>query len=174
MPGGAHMPSKDDIGPISINGEPVNIPWRIYSPEPELLPEISDLQRTIVACLYTRHHNGFIREKYLSDLFRPSYSWVPPFLLQLVGEYVLEIIELIDRHISDLDISVCKRFANENKKFVALTRARAISYWDCYYRRQNWKIRNYTAFRVMDMLGLWVGPDARRVLKRQQRLSADA
>ena len=173
MPGGAHLPSKDDIGLVLISGEPVHIPWRIYSTEPALPSTVSDLQRTIVACLYTRHHNGFIREKYLSDLFRPSYSWIPPFVLQLVGEYVLEIVELINRNMSELEFSVYKRFANENKEFVALTRARVISYWDCYYRQRRWKFRNYTPFRILDRLGLWEGPDAKRVLKHQQRLSAN-
>jgi len=169
LSGGKHMPSKDDIGSISISDEPIYIPYRIYSPEPKLPPQISDLQRTIIACLYTRHHNGFIREKYLAGLFGLNYLWVPPFVLQLVGEYVLEIVKLIYRHIDRLDPSVYSSFANENKDFIALIKARFISYWDCYYRSQNWKFRDFAAFKVMNELDLWEGSEARRVLKRQQK-----
>lgn len=170
MPVGVHMPSKDDIGPVSISNEPVYIPCRIYSPEPKMSSQISDLQRTIISCIYTRHHDGFVREKYLASLFGSSFSWVPPFVLQLVGEYVLEIVTLIHRHIDELDPLIYNCFAKENEDFIALTKARAISYWDCYYRWQNWKFRDYAPFQVMNGLGLWEGSEARRILRRQQSL----
>ncbi len=169
IPAGAHLPSEDDIGPLSINNEPIYIPYRIYSPEPKLPSQISDLHRTIISCIYTRHHNGFVREKYLGSLFGLTFSWVPPFVLQLVGEYVLEIVLLINEHIDELDPAIYNRFAKENDNFIALIKAKAISYWDCYYRRQNWRFRDSTAFQVLNGLGLWEGLEARRILKRQQR-----
>jgi len=169
IPVGIYPPSGDDIGPLLINNEPVYIPYRIYSPEPKLPSQISDLHRTIISCIYTRHHNGFVREKYLASLFGLPYSWVPPFVLQLVGEYVLEIVLLIHKHIDELDPTIYNRFAKENDAFIALIKAKAISYWDCYHRWQNWKFRDYAAFKVMNALGLWEGPEARRILKRQQR-----
>lgn len=170
MPVGIHMPSKDDMGPLSISDERVYIPYRIYSPEPKLPSQINDLHRTIISCIYTRHHDGFVREKYLAGLFGLSFSWVSPFVLQLVGEYVFEIVELIHRHIDEVDPAFYNRFAKENEDFIALIKARAISYWDCYHKWQNWKFRDFAAFQVMNGLGLWEGSEARRILKRQQSL----
>jgi hypothetical protein len=90
-------------------------------------------------------------------------------VLQLIGEYVLEIVLLIHEHIDELDRTIYDRFAKENDNFIALIKAKAISYWDCYYRWQNWKFRDSTAFQVLNGLGLWEGLEARRILKRQQR-----
>jgi hypothetical protein len=170
MSAGKHMPSHDDIGPVSICNELVYIPYRIYSPVPKLPSQISDVQRAIIACIYTRHHDGFVREKSLTGLFDLNFSWVPPFVIQLVGEYVLEIVEQIYKHIEELDSSIYKKFANENENFIALIRARAISYWDCYYRWQNRKFQDFATFRVMNELGIWEGLEAWRILKHQQTL----
>jgi len=88
-------PTQYDVGPITISGELIHIPSRIYSPEPRpaSLYGLSAQELVILACIYTRHHDGFIRQKYLEKLFSQDEIWVCPFVLQLIGEYVVEIIE---------------------------------------------------------------------------------
>jgi hypothetical protein len=153
---------------VSIRGEAVFIPARIYSPEPNSTSSLSDVQRTILACLYTRHYHGFVREKQLPALFAAQFPWVPPCVLQLVGEYVVEIIETIAKQIEELDLALCSEFAEENPAFISVTRSRVISYWDCYYRWRYPKLRDYPGYRVMSTLNLWSGRDARHILKHQQ------
>lgn len=65
----------------------------------------------------------------------------------LLGEYVIEIIRIIEKNLKNLDVSLYSQFLLSNPSFLALTRQRVISYWDCYYR----SIRKdeYSGFRVL-------------------------
>src|SRR5690348_8275158 len=62
--------SPDDIGVIALNCDPLRIPGRIYIPEPDwfLVRSLGDLEQSIAACLYTRHHNGHVRERALAHI----------------------------------------------------------------------------------------------------------
>ena len=66
--------------------------YRIYFDEPsqELENKLTDTQKQILNCIYTRHHNGYIREKRLKNLFGFDHEWILPYKLQLLGEYVME------------------------------------------------------------------------------------
>lgn len=87
-------PSIDDIGPVVINGEKLRIPFRFYSSEPDksCLQILTDRQKLLLNAIYTRHSNGFVREQQVKPLLLADESWIPPFVIQLLGEYVLEII----------------------------------------------------------------------------------
>jgi hypothetical protein len=92
-------PTPADIGPISINGEILHIPSRIYWQQPDqvVINELTDVQALILACLYTRSSNGFIRERYIGLIERHPEEWVIPYIIQLLGEYVIEIIRIIEQ-----------------------------------------------------------------------------
>lgn len=47
--------------------------------------------RTVLDCLFTKHHDGYVREKYLRAVINAQFAWVPPFVIQLLGEYVVQI-----------------------------------------------------------------------------------
>ncbi len=53
---GDHEPSSHDIAPITLRGETIRIPARIYFPEPTQgsLAVLTDRQRLIVNCLLSR------------------------------------------------------------------------------------------------------------------------
>jgi hypothetical protein len=78
----------------------------------------------------------------------------PPYVARLVGEYVLEIVELIRERLGDLDddrapLAVAYgAFAAANPEFLELTRQHAISDWNCYYRRR-YPYAAYPAFAVV-------------------------
>ena len=120
----------------------------------------------MLACIFTRHHDGFVRQKYLERLLLRKELWIPPFVLQLVGEYVIEIIHRIARHIDVLRSDSYSQFVAENPDFIALTKRRIISYWDCYYRLTYPRFRDYVGFQVIDSLNLWRVQDAGRLLAR--------
>lgn len=160
-----YPPSQDDIGPIYVGGEALHIPFRIY-PQPPAAHVVGTLGRTqklILACLMSRHHDGFERERQVSQLLSASQDWVPPFVLQLVGEYVVEIIEVIALRVDDIRNDRYSGFAADNHRFIALTKQRTISYWDEYYRHRFSRFVDYPGFKVLDALGLW----SRRELRRR-------
>jgi hypothetical protein len=150
--------------PLSVGGEPVHIPSRIYhdpmSPSDVLTAiSLTPVQRTILACLYTRHHHGHVRQRWLRTIASATEPWVAPFVVNLVGEYVVEIIVDIHRALLPaLDDPASPHFAQygtflaENPEFLALTRQRVASYWDCYYRRRYLSPADYPAHPLIAAL----------------------
>ena len=76
-----------------------------------------------------------------------------PYAFQLLGEYVVEIINDLDGFIDETNIHLFRRFIAENPGYGTLTRQRVISYWNEYYRMGgNKDIRNYVGSRIFDRL----------------------
>ncbi|MGF6884808.1 hypothetical protein ABIA39_007011 [Nocardia sp. GAS34] len=65
-----------------------------------------------------------------------------PFVVKLVGEYVLDIVVDIQRGLANVATveaahhEAYGRFAATNPEFLHLTSQRVASYWDCYYRNR--------------------------------------
>src|SRR5262245_55902502 len=74
---------------VLVEGEPVTIPERIYFPElpPEITSRWGQVERNVYACLYSRHHDGYTRQRHLRILVKLSEPWVAPFVVRLIGEY---------------------------------------------------------------------------------------
>jgi len=129
---------------VEVQGEEVAIPYRIYSEEPsaDLQRPLTPTQQVILHCLYTRHNDGLVRQRHLEQVVASDEPWVVPFVMQLAGEYVLEILEAISRGLPGLFTlgSTQRRLYGEfiarNPAFFARTERRVVSYWSCYYR---WK-----------------------------------
>jgi hypothetical protein len=66
-------PTDDDIGVVYVNAKRIYIPYRFYSPEPDRsdMLNLSNQQLTILSCIYSRHDNGHIRQKYADYLITP-------------------------------------------------------------------------------------------------------
>jgi len=165
---GAH-----DIGPIAISGEIVHIPWRFYTrafypfePAESSLAGLSDRHLAILACIYTRHHDGYVRQKYAERLFSFDAIWVAPFVLQLLGEYVIEIVEAIAQNTRRLPRETYDRFIQENPAFTRLLTQRIVSYWNCYQRVRVLAFKEYAGFQAADALGLWNKKDIRHLMAR--------
>ncbi|MEV1331661.1 hypothetical protein AB0J20_19050 [Micromonospora costi] len=137
---------------VLVAGELVAIPYRIYldEPSPNAQAALPPTQRAIVDCLYTRHQDGRVRQNHLERVVGLTEPWVAPFVVQLVGEYVNEILPVIQRDfaasLTTPDSSagrVYGRFAAENPAFLALTGQRVASYWSCYYRQRYPALTDY-------------------------------
>ncbi|MFD8649867.1 hypothetical protein [Streptomyces mirabilis] len=89
---------------VEVQGETVVIPSRIYNEEPDTGFEraLSGTQQMILHCLYSRHHDGRVRQRHLEQITASGEPWAVPFVVQLAGEYVLEIIESIERGLPGL------------------------------------------------------------------------
>jgi hypothetical protein len=134
---------------VHVENETLSVPYRIYHDVSLLRTDrLSTVQEQMLACLLTRHHDGFIREKHLNKIIAVNAAWQPPFVVQLVGEYLIEIIRVIEENLAALDKSLYRSFLRLNPEFWALTQRRVVSYWDCYYRSH--RKDTYPGFRVLD------------------------
>jgi len=121
---------------ISIDGNNVVMPMRIYTDEMELnnLDKLTKIQKEIVYCFYSRHYDGYIREKCLRQIIKSNSNFVSAFILQLLGEYVIEIIEVIYNNRQEINMHNLILHINENSNHYEITKQRVYSYWDCFYR----------------------------------------
>jgi hypothetical protein len=133
---------------VRVGDEKVLIPNRVYHDIALINPDgLTPLQGELLDCLLTRHHNGFVREKHLKSIVCSEHKWVPPFVVQLVGEYVIEILETIRSNLKNLPAQVYREFLTDNPAFLALTKQRVFSYWDCYQRHQRGE--DYAGFQIV-------------------------
>ncbi|MEU5875004.1 hypothetical protein AB0A73_26005 [Glycomyces sp. NPDC047369] len=154
---GAQYPPTGTFA-VAVQGETVSIPYRIYSEEldPSLERALTGAQRVIARCLYSRHHDGYVRQRNLKLLLDSMEPWVAPFVMQLAGEYVLEILETICQGLGGLAVpgSVERRlygeFIVQNPGFFASTERRVVSYWTCYYRRKYPEFGRYPGSELME------------------------
>ncbi len=139
---------------IKLENEELSIPYRVYfnEPNPDKEKALTENQKVILNCIYLKHHNGFIRQKRLEQLGKCYQYWVTPFTFQLLGKYVLEIIEVLDKQLDDNILENYKRFVNENQKYYQQTESRMISYWNGYYRHKYPKLKLYVGRIVLDQI----------------------
>jgi len=134
---------------VRVNGEAVSIPHRVYHDTALIHKDkLSNLQKLLVDCILTRHRDGFVRQEHLIRIVGSNHALVPPFVIQLLGEYVVEILQVIEANLRDLDEVLYAEFLRANPDFLALTEQRVISYWDCYYRF-SFRKEDYPGFRAM-------------------------
>lgn len=154
VPEGEPEPTAHDVGPIVLHGESLRIPSRIYFPEPTpaRLSTLPEDDRRILECIYTRHHDGRVRQRYLEAILLADEAWVAPFVVQLLGEYVLEILQVLDRGRGSLKRRSILAFVAENPAFMLRTRQRVVSYWNCYHRHRFPQRHEYPGFRVLEAL----------------------
>jgi hypothetical protein len=91
--------------------------------------------------------------------------WVPPFVVQLLGEYVIEIAQAIEEVVSP-GLDSYRAYADANHDHCRVVSARMINYWALYHRRQVPSFADYPAYRAVSRLGVWRGrpPRKRRAL----------
>lgn len=68
------------------------IPYRIYHDPPalEALQALTPIQQMMLSCWYTRHHDGFLRQRHLDQVIGVPLPWVTPFVVALSGEELVE------------------------------------------------------------------------------------
>ena len=144
-PGAAHAAFR-----LALDNETLAVPSRIYQDEAELRAHHANHPLALDGLL-TRHHNGFVRARALARILSGApATWTFPFIIELIGEYVVEILQQIEDGFEHLDPEALARFVADNPGFLALISQRVESYWDCYYRaipRQD-----YVGFRLMRRL----------------------
>lgn len=139
---------------VYLDNESLTIPYRIYFNEPdfEIENKLSDIQKTILNCIYLRHFDGYLRQRRLKNLVDKNENWITPYTIQLLGEYVFEILQDLDKQINANTIDNYVKFIGENPKYWKQTESRMISYWNEYHRRQFPKLKDYIGRHIADKI----------------------
>jgi hypothetical protein len=143
--------ASDQTFLASCNGEPLHIPYRIY------VPPISDIdfaslnvtEQSITACWFTRHHDGYVRERFLRALPAFDKPWIIAYVIALCGEYVVELLNYIWEHRNRFHPEMLGSFLRENPILLCKTRQRIRSYWNCYYRHASPHFNNYVGNQLL-------------------------
>jgi hypothetical protein len=119
---------------------------------------LTEMQQNIIDCFYTRHCDGFIREQHLKKIILLNHEWVVPYVIQLIGEYVIEILNVIYQNMNSLNLVLYKDFLEQNPKFYKLIQDRVQSYWNEYYRSNHgstdilkYAKEDYVGFKILDI-----------------------
>ncbi|WP_260928754.1 hypothetical protein [Novosphingobium sp. 9] len=115
IPARLHFIRADD-GPLSTNGSTNDEAW------------------LLLRALQTRSNDGFERQRATRDLLAAPQPWAAPFLLLLMGEYIVEILEDILNAMSPELEQMLRACIAENETFWATIKRRIASYWNVYYR----------------------------------------
>ncbi|MCH0568318.1 hypothetical protein I3F60_03425 [Streptomyces sp. MUM 136J] len=145
---------------VVVEGQQVLIPERLYNdePPPDAVASLSSRQRQLLHCLYSRHCDGVVRQRHLEKIVGSTDPWAVPFVVQLVGEYVLEILVVICDELRDLAApGTCGhlaygQFIVDNPAYFARIQRRVVSYWSCYYRGTYASFRGYPGRALLDLL----------------------
>ncbi len=149
-PGQLH-PSSEMVISVRVAEELLHIPYRTYYDKQQLLNCMDSPNEigAIALCLGTRHYDGFMREKCLHRLLTYDRDWIAPFVLQLLGEYVIEVIQPIhEQFMAGVETKYIV-FFRQNPAYCQYLEQRAISYWNEYYRSRYHKPRDYPAVRAL-------------------------
>jgi len=154
-----HQSNNGEWPAVTFSGEVLEIPDRIYNDYPvHAIEKLAPASRAAAGCVYTRHHDGRIRQHALGLALSQDVEWCAPFIVQLLGEYVVDICVDIERFLrTRLDgfpetARGLGHFADSNPTFMELTRARAVSYWAEYYRLDFLRLESYPALRALDVI----------------------
>ncbi|MFK0174041.1 hypothetical protein ACIQU5_35260 [Streptomyces sp. NPDC090306] len=145
---------------VAVGDQQVLIPGRLYNDEPstDAVASLSSRQRQLLHCLYSRHCDGVVRQRHLENVVGSTDPWVVPFVVQLAGEYVVEILVVICDELRDLATPGTRghlaygQFIVDNPAFFARTQRRVVSYWNCYYRGTYASFRGYPGCTLLDLL----------------------
>lgn len=143
---------------VLVLGEAFSAPYRVHC-RPTVLQAViarsAGETRQLAVCLGTRHCDGYLREECLRELLAMDCPWAAPYIVQLLGEYVIEIVEVIASAVSTLSVVDAARyfqFALENPASMATTQRRATSYWNCYHRGRFPKLCAYPGVAALDAI----------------------
>lgn len=144
-----------DAFEVDVVGERLRIPYRVYYDRDLLRREIGNSRgsaKHILLCLGTRHYDGYLRQECHRELLENDVPWLVPYLVQLAGEYVVEIAEDVGHAIVERDPACLRAFALRNPEYLATLARRVTSYWSCYYRQAYPEFHCYPGARVLAVL----------------------
>lgn len=136
---------------LQVEGELVLLPARLHFASSRSDDTTEGNSWLMTRCLRTRSNDGFERQHAARDLLEDVRPWSAPFIVALIGEYVIEILLDIDAALSPALTSALATFTSANPDYWQLTRQRVASYWNVYYRA-SYSRADYVGFQLVERL----------------------
>ena len=141
---------------IQVLGESIEVPPRVrFARSLQEGVGAQDKCTDEIMCLYSRSNDGFQRQAALRKILTVNKPWSIPYVVLLSGENVVEIIRDMVDALPAFDREGYGNFVFENRALVGTLRARATSYWNCYYRYKYPDRRAYPGLDFLDRLEEW-------------------
>jgi hypothetical protein len=109
----------------------------------------------MMQCLFTRSTDGYQRQRALQSILTFNEPWSIPYVVLLSGEYVVGIVNDICDAIPTLDRGRYIDFVGENRSLMKRLRAKATSYWNCYYGTTYPQRSTYPGLAFLHQLEDW-------------------
>lgn len=149
--GPQHVRVHQPLAELVVDDACIRPPCRLYVEQRHWETAVlggDDALRTCALVLGTRHHDGHYREHCLRRLQPLGEAWQVAYVVALLGEHVAEVASAAVLALLDVPALV-RTFCRHNPAFVHLTRERAISYHDCYYRDRYADYRRFPPVRFL-------------------------
>lgn len=132
------------------DGSKIKFPYRINLEDNETTYcTLSANEKLIYDCIFTRHCNGYIREKHLKRILKEIIpEWCIPYIISLSSEYIIEIIDIIFKYFNNKDDFLINEFCIRNKCNFKRLYQRMVSYWNEFYRKDYYRINNYVGYKL--------------------------
>ena len=147
--------------PVEVERQTVLIPARLHFASDRLTLMEGDEAWRFARALQTRSNDGFERQRSARDLLVELQPWAAPFVVALIGEYSIEILEDISASMVPELEQTLGSFIVHNQAFWETTKRRVTSYWDVYYRssrsselRRAYRRDEYVGFELIDRLDM--------------------
>lgn len=120
--------------PVEVGAQCVLIPARLHFTTDRLSLTESEEAWPFARALQTRSNDGFERQRAARDLLADLQPWGAPFIVALIGEYVVEILDDILAALTPELARTLGAFVIGNQAYWNTTKRRVTSYWNVYYR----------------------------------------
>jgi hypothetical protein len=148
----------DDALHVRLDGEALIIPRRVAGQAIRADSDSQPVRTAMIACLMSRHTDGQIREANLRLLLNCREEWAELYVLLLLGDYVVEIVEIAssaileDTPLAESRRHVMRQIVRENPELFKRLRAQCTSYWNAYQRRTFSHLSDYPGVKALDRL----------------------
>lgn len=137
---------SEDLMQYFQDNNVISFPYRIYYIDcsDEVIDSLSERQKMILHCIYSRSCDGHVRQKHIYSLLQMDYEdWAIPYIVKICDEYVIEILEMTYDILKEQDTERIKKFCIENSEEFCKSYNRMISYWNEYYRSEHMNFQQY-------------------------------
>jgi hypothetical protein len=136
-------------------GRSVYIPKRLHFLDGRNITSEPINASPAATCLLTRSTDGYLRQKALRIVLELQDVWVIPFVVLLIGDYVVEIVDEILPALPKFNRDAYSEFVRENRSAMRVVRSKATSYWHAYYRHLYPNRKSYPGLEALHQLETW-------------------
>ena len=128
-----------------FDGYQIKFPYRVFFiDDNELYEELDEEEKIIYDCIFTRHCDGYIREKHIRNILSKDFDDnCMPYILRVAFEYVIEIVDLVYKELVNRNNELFHKFCINNIQIVKKNYQRMVSYWNYFYRDKCFRFENY-------------------------------